>query len=205
MPNLTLPKSTQPSRGRPFRIGAGARIAVTLLEMLIAISVASIVLAAALPRINLGRYKVDAAMRILQGALQQAHRAAIQRQHDVIVGFDAAAAQVQVLYDANNNGEPDEGEQVARIPLQEGNRFAAPPVGISGAPTTAIAGSNLTEVSGLPSLVFRRDGATSSELEVYMRAPGAASQDYRALTVLQSTGRVQSFRYSGVSWRKDGG
>lgn len=168
-------------------------------------AVASIVLAAALPRINLGRYKVDAAMRILQGTLQQAQRNAIQRQHDVIVGFDTAAAEMQVLYDANNNRGPDEGERVVRIPLQEGNRFAAPPVGIRGTSTTAVAGSNLTEVSGLPSVIFRRDGATSSELEVYVRAPGATSQDYRALTVVQSTGRTQWFRYSGVAWRKDGG
>lgn len=183
----------------------GARQGITLIEMLVAMSLASIVLAAALPRINLGRYKVDAAMRIVQGTLQQAHRGAIQRQHDVIVGFDVAAGQMQVLYDANNNRGADEGEQVSRIPLQEGNRFAAPSTGIRGTSTTAIAGSNLTEVGGLPSVIFRRDGATSSELDVYLGAPSATSQDYRALTVAQSTGRVQSFRYSGAAWRKDGG
>ena len=172
--------------------------------MLVAISVASIVLAASLPRINLGRYKVDAAMRIVQGALQQAHRNAIQRQHDVIVSFDTAAAQMRVLHDANNNHGQDPDEQVVRIPLQEGNSFAAPPAGIGGGPTAAIAGSTLITVSGLPGVIFRRDGATSSGLEVYVRAPGVASRDYRALAVVQSTGRVQSFRYSGGAWRKDG-
>lgn len=206
MTDRTLPPRLLPAGGRRVRHARRRdRRAITLIEMLIAISVASIVLAAALPRINLGRYKVDAAMRILQGTLQQAHRNAIQRQHDVIVSFDTAAAQMRVLHDANNNRGPDEGEQIVRIPLQEGNRFAAPPVGVRGTPTAAVAGSNLSEVSGLPSVTFRRDGATSSELEVYVRAPGAGSQDYRALTVVQSTGRVQSFRYSGASWRKDGG
>ncbi len=172
--------------------------------MLVAISLASIVLAASLPRINLGRYKVDAARRIVQGTLQQAHRTAIQRQHDVIVSFDTAAAQMRVLHDVNNNRGQDPDEQVVRVPLQEGNSFAAPASGIRGGPAAAIAGSTLITVSGLPSVIFRRDGATSSGFEVYIRAPGAASNDYRALAVVQSTGRVESFRSSGGAWRKDG-
>lgn len=188
----------------PLSGGRGSYGAFTLIEMLIAISIASIVLAAALPRINLGRYKVDAAMRVVQGTLQQAQRNAIQRQHDVIVGFDTAAAQMLVLYDANNNRGQDPGERAVRVPLQEGNRFEAPALGVRGGATAAVAGSTLLTVSGLPSVIFRRDGATSSEFEVYVRAPGAASKDYRALAVVQSTGRVQSFRYSGATWRKDG-
>lgn len=194
-----------PASRDPFRSGFGIRRAVTLIEMLIAISVASIVLAAALPRINLGRYKVDAAMRILQVTLQQAQRNAIQRQHDVIVSFDTAGARMQVLYDANNNRGADAGEQSVWIPLQEGNRFAAPAAGIHGTPTAVITGSNLSELNEFPSVTFRRDGATSSEVEVYLRAPGAKSQDYRALSVVQSTGRVQWFRYSGTTWSKAGG
>lgn len=172
--------------------------------MLVALSVASIVLAASLPRINLGRYKVDAALRIVQGSLQQAHRGAIQRQHDVIVSFDTAASQIRVHYDVNNNRGLDAGEQLARVSLQEGNSFAAPSIGVRGVATAAIAGSNLTVVSGLPSVIFRRDGATSTDLEIYVRAPGAASRDYRALTVVQSTAKVQLFRFSGAGWRKEG-
>lgn len=191
------------SRGdssRPMR----DRAALTLLEMLIAISVASIVLAAALPRIDLGRYRVDAAMRIAQGAVQQAHRNAIQRQHDVILSFDTAAAEIRVLYDANNNRGQDPDDRLVRIPLQEGNRFGAPASGIRGTITAAVAGSNLILLSGLPSVIFRRDGATSSDLEIYLRAPGPASTSYRALTVVQSTARVQLYRYSGGAWRKEG-
>lgn len=181
-----------------------AREAFTLLEMLVALSVASIVLAAALPRINLGRYKVDAALRIAQGTVQQAHRSAIQRQHDVIISFDTASARMHVLYDANNNRGLDAGEQTAIVPLQEGNTFGAPAVGFRGTPTPSVSGPNLTIVGGLPSVIFRRDGASSSGLDVYLRAPGDAARDYRALTVVQSTGRVQRFRYSGTAWSEDG-
>lgn len=186
-----------------FRATGRKRHAFSLIELLVAMSVASIVLAAALPRLNLARYKADAAMAIAQGVLQQAHRNAVQRQHDVIVGFDITGSVMRVLYDADNDRAADPGEQVALIPLQEGNGFAAPSVGVRGIPTTAIAGSNIATVNGLPSVIFRRDGAASSDLEIYIRAPGS-TLDFRALAVVQSTGRVQRFRYSGTAWRKDG-
>lgn len=200
-----LPSGLCSFRRRRSLIGGGrSRAAVTLLEMMVVVALAGIVLAAALPRVNLGRYKVDAAMRIVQGTLQQAQRNAIQRQHDVIVGFDTAASLIRVLYDANNNRGADPGEHIVRIPLQEGNRFAAPGTGLGGTATAAVAGPNLTEIAGLPSVIFRRDGATSSEVAVYVRAPGSA-QDYRALAITQSTGRAQLFRYTAGVWRKDGG
>lgn len=187
----------------PFR-RPRTRRAMTMIELLVAISIASIMLAAALPRINLAGYRLDAAMRVAYGAVQQAHRSAIQRQHDVVLSFDTASAQMRVLYDANNNRGRDAGEQLSLVSLQDGNRFDVPSSGIRSVPTAAINGPNLATVDGLPSVIFRRDGATSSELEVYLRAPGSGSRDFRALAVVQSTGRVQRYRYNGTVWREEG-
>jgi hypothetical protein len=54
---------------------------------------------------------------------------------------------------------------------------------------------------GMPTVIFRRDGAASSDLEVYVVSSRALPDDFRAIQVVQSTGRTDWFRYLNDHWK----
>jgi hypothetical protein len=53
----------------------------------------------------------------------------------------------------------------------------------------------------MPTVIFRRDGAASSDLEVYVVSSRALPDDFRAIQVVQSTGRTDWFRYLNDHWK----
>jgi hypothetical protein len=75
---------------------------------------------------------------------------------------------------------------------------------VLGGGALAIQGQNLRSVDGMPSLTFRRSGSASSDLEVYLGSRRGDPDDYRAVVVTQSTGRVEWFKYVGGQWRQGG-
>lgn len=176
----------------------------TLLEIMIVVCIIAIMTTIALPRMNITQWKVDGAMRIVQGVLQQAERNAIQRQMEVGVSFDAVNNRVRIHYDQNDNHAIDAGEETFWHSLEEGNRFATPPVGVSGAVGSFIAGNTITTSSdGYPTVYYHRDGAASTAFEVYLRSSSNNVNDFRALVVTQATGRVDIFKY-GTTWFRAG-
>jgi prepilin-type N-terminal cleavage/methylation domain-containing protein len=181
----------------------GAR-GVTIFELLIVLSVMAILSAIALPRINLHQFRVDAGVRQVQSALQQGLRFAVQRQHDVYVSFDVAGQRLVTVDDKNNNGtaEPDEKTQWRQ--LEDGVRFATPPTSIEGNPLAAVAGSNIKTINGLPTIIFRRDGAASTDLQVYITSTRPDAGDFKALSVTRSTGRVDYYSYRNGAWVRGG-
>lgn len=176
------------------------RAGFTLIEMLIVVTIMGILAALALPKLRAASYDADAGMRTIQSALQQAHRIAILRQTDVMVSFDTANARVRIVYDANNNHQLDPGEEFRWKPLEKGDRFVIPPSGVQMAPTASIVGSSLASRDDFPTVYYHRDGAVSSELELYMSSNRSDKSDIRALHVRQATGRVQVYRYNGSTW-----
>jgi prepilin-type N-terminal cleavage/methylation domain-containing protein len=176
----------------------------TLFELLVTISVISILAAVALPRINLHQFRVDAGIRVVQTALQQGTRYAVQRQHDVYVSFDIPGNRLLVVDDVNNSGTADAGERVQWRSLEDGVRFAVPPSAIGGNALAAIAGSNLRTVNGLPTIIFRRDGAASTDLQVYITSTRPDAGDFKALSVTRSTGHVDYYRYNAGAWVRGG-
>lgn len=187
------------SRDRP---SSPARPGVTIVELVFVVVVMSILAAIALPRVNLHRFRIDAAMRGVQTTLQQAHRAAVLRQHDVVASFDVPGRRVCVIDDVNNNGAADAGERVRWTTLDDGVRFATPPAGIAGGAIAPVAGSNLVSVGGLPSVIYRRDGSASSEVQAFITSSRPNPTDFRALSVTRSTGRVDWYRYTGSAWAR---
>lgn len=182
----------------------GRALGFTIFEMLAVMAIISILAAIALPRVNLHQFRIDAGVRTVQGALQQASRFSVQRQHDVIVGFDVAGGRVMTLDDRNNDGLVTAGEKLTWRPLEDGVRFAAPPTAIGSNPVAAVAGSNLQPVNGYPSLVFHRDGATSSDVQIYITSTRPNATDFKALAVTQSTGRVDYYSYRTLAWVRGG-
>jgi prepilin-type N-terminal cleavage/methylation domain-containing protein len=188
----------------PTEQSSGTRLrGVTAIELLIVLALIGILAGFALPRINFGQFQADAGARLVRITLQGAQRMAITRQYDVVVSFDTANGRLRVLEDRNDNEQVDPGERATWHPLEDGVHFAVPPAPADGTPATApVVGSNLRSVDGMPSVIFRRDGAASSTVTAYLTAKQANPNDFRAVRVVQSTGRTEWLRYLDGRWKR---
>ena len=171
----------------------------TVLELMIVIALISIVAAFAYPKVNFQQFQVDAGARLMRLTLQNAQRLAVTRQYDVVVSFDLANRRMRVLEDGNNNDVVDAGERVTWHNLEDSVHFAVPPAGVNGNVATSIVGSAKT-IDGMPSIVFHRDGAASSDMEIYLTSKRAKSNDFRGVLVTQSTGHTDWYRYINSRW-----
>jgi prepilin-type N-terminal cleavage/methylation domain-containing protein len=186
-------------RARRFRRTRGG---FTITELVVVLAMLAIVAAMGIPRMRTTRYKADAAAQLVRTLLQAAQRDAITRQSNVIVSVDTAASRLRIVQDYNNNDTLNTSDRVVYRRIEEGTHFAAPTMGRVGgvALSTAYAGSALRTVSTLPSVVFRRDGSASSDLELYLTLRTGVANEYRAVIVTPATGRVDVYRYSGTAW-----
>jgi prepilin-type N-terminal cleavage/methylation domain-containing protein len=188
-----------------FRARPNHRSGFTLIEIMIVMVMIAIVAGIALPKMQVTQYKVDGAMRVAQATLQQAERGAVQRQMEVAVSFDTAKKRIRVHYDFNSNDAIDSGEEVMWKPLEEGNRFATPPRGVSMSAGSFIVGNAIsTSPDGYPTVYYHRDGAASTNYELFIRSSSNSVDDFRALVVTQATGRVDLFRYGAGAWQRAG-
>lgn len=188
----------------PFFEGRVRNRGFTLFELLVVLAVMSILAAVMFPKVNLHQFRIDAGVRSTQGALMQAERYAVQRQHDMIVSFDVPGKRLLLIDDQNNNSATDVGEKVMVRPLEDGVRFAIPPAAIGVGAVSAVSGTNLVSIAGYPSIVFHRDGATSTDLQVYITSTRPDATDFKGLTVTQSTGHVDYYSYRTKSWKRGG-
>lgn len=175
-----------------------------MFELLIVMAMISILATIALPKLNLGQFRIDAGVRKVQGVLMQAQRYSVQRQHDMVVKFDVPGKRVILLDDRNNNGATDAGEKVMFQVLEDGVQFATPPAAIGGGTISAVAGTKLVTLEGYPAVVFHRDGATSTDVQVYLTYTRNIATDFKALAVTQSTGHVDYYSYRTGNWARGG-
>jgi hypothetical protein len=142
--------------------------------------------------------------------LFRSQTAAVGSQHNMLVAIDAAKGEVYVVDDANNNMAVDPGERVIGTALQDGVKFAAPPSSIPGLPsaTGAVTGTTLMTVTvhglSLPTIVFRCDGAASTDAQIYLTSKRGLLNDNRAVSLVQSTGRVDWYKNAGGTWTLGG-
>jgi hypothetical protein len=151
-----------------------------------------------------GRYRADGLAQVVRKSLQQAQRTSLVRQHDVLVSFDTARQRIRVALDANNDGIIGSAEVITWQSLTDGGRFSNPPSTVDGgaAPSIPIAAASLKSFTSMPSVTFHRDGSVSSDLGVYFTTKEGPLTDFRAVTVLQSTGRVEWYRYGKTAtWK----
>lgn len=187
---------------RSVPIGSAPRRGYTILELTVVLIMVSIIAGMAVPRLNYEKYRADAAMRTVRTVLQSAERNAIMRQTNVVVGFDATGRQMVIVEDANNNCTYDSGERKTIRPLEDGAKFAVPPTSYSGSASPAISGSNLCTILGSSAIQFLRDGAASTDLEVYITSSRGSTNDFRLVRVVQATGRADGYRYNGTAWKR---
>lgn len=173
------------------------RAGYTIVELIVTLVIMAVALAAVAPRVNRAAYDADAAARVIAGALQVAQRLAVTEQSTVVVGFDTTRGRMRVLEDRNGNLRYDPGvadsERVTWRPVDtRAAAFARPPAGVNGAVAASLASftTPAATTDGLPSVAFRRDGAASDNVEVYVRVVRGAVTEWRAVTVARATGRV---------------
>ena len=179
-----------------------ARRGFTIIELLMVIVLISIVAAWGLPRFSIARYRADAAGRLVRTLMQTAQRNAITRQSNVIVSFDLTYNRLRIVQDYNNNDTLNTADLVSYRGLEEGAKFVTPTwPGVGGVtPSASVTGPALRTVSGLTSITFRRDGSASSDGEIYVTTRDAVKEEFRAVTVVASTGKTDMFKWNGSTW-----
>ena len=178
------------------------RSGFTLVELMMVVVLIALTSAWALPKFSIARYRADAAGRLVRTQIQVARRNAITRQSDVIFSFDIPGNRIRIVQDFNNNDTVNVGDKVDYRKLEDGAKFATPswagPTGVI--PTAALTGSSLRTVAGLPGVIFRRDGAASSDFQVYVTVRDANKTEYRAVTLVGASGRTDFWKYNGTAW-----
>ena len=105
----------------------------------------------------------------------------------------------------NNDGLPNTGERVTFRPLEEGALFDVPASGVHGTVTSSVSGTGVKTVQSMPSIIFRRNGSTSGDVELYLSTQHKGVKQFRGVTVAQATGRTEWFRLVKGSWWRSGG
>jgi prepilin-type N-terminal cleavage/methylation domain-containing protein len=186
----------------------------TLIEMMIVVTLIAIVTATAMPHIDYQAYRQDAAARTVKSAMQGAQAYAVSSQHNVFVDVDQPHAVLYVVYDYNDNLSWDQanGEHLIAVPLQDGVIIAQPPAALPGMGTptagvgmttpaiVAVAGKT-TSTNGY---TYRGDGAVSTDVQIYMNSKRGLARDWRAISIIPSTGRVDWYKYVNGVWTLEG-
>jgi prepilin-type N-terminal cleavage/methylation domain-containing protein len=180
------------------------RAGMTLIETMMALAVMGIIGGVAVTRLNTVAFKMDAAARVAHTTVQQAQRLALTRQFDVIVSIDLPTRRIRIAEDANNDGAIAPDERFRWKALEDSARFDDPPSSVLGGGAMAVQGQNIRDIDGMPSIIFRRSGSASSDLELYIGSKRGQADDFRGVVVTQATGRVEWFKYVGGQWRPGG-
>jgi prepilin-type N-terminal cleavage/methylation domain-containing protein len=189
---------------RHARPWSRVRRGFTIIELAVVLIMVGIITGMAIPRLNYQRYRADAAARVTRAVLQTSQRQAIMRQTNMLVVFDVANRRMSVIADTNNSYTADPGERVRVTPLEEGAQFLLPTAAVPGTtmPTTPVSGPNLRTVWGMPAVAFLRDGASSTDVNVYVCSARCLPENQRALILTQASGRTESWRFNGSAWRR---
>lgn len=177
----------------------------TMIETLLVLAIIGIVTAIGLPKLDTFKYRSDATAVMIRSLMMQAQREAIVGQHDLIVSIDTTRHRLILGFDKNNDGSIVTTERIRTQALPDQSRFITPtsPLGTSGLNAFgAIRAEKITTLSGLPSVIFRRDGSVNTTLELYTTSQRNSARDWRVTTVTQATGRTEFQRWNGNAWVK---
>jgi Tfp pilus assembly protein FimT len=187
---------------------SSGRVGVTLVEMMVVIGLMGLMAAIVAPRIDFEHYQIEGGMQAASTTLMAAQREAVAKQHNVAVMFDTANSSLRILYDLDNDNTVDASERIRVIQLDTHVRFGRASAPALPAPLDANAINFTRIISGLPSVVFHRNGSASQAGGFYLTSVRAAAgvarhqRDTRALELYRATGRPEWWRYNGTTWTR---
>ena len=181
------------------------RSAVTLIELLMVVTILGVVVGIGVWKIDVARYQINGDQQVVGTALIAAQREAIAKQHNMIVVFDDANSAMRIVSDSNNNGQADANENVRTITLGDRVRYGLGTATAMSWGSSAISFTTLEGGSGLPCVIFYRNGSASESRGVYLSSTRAQSdpafvRDIRAIHVERATGRAEWWHYDGSTW-----
>lgn len=182
---------------------ARTRAGVSLIELLMVVVIVGMLVKFAAPKIDMTRFRMNSVVQLLGNSILAAQRQAVTQQHDVVVFIDSASRRLRILEDRNNNAVINSGEHVRFVSFGEGVVFGRGPAP-AGAPGSAVIAIT-RRLSGVPVLVFHRDGSASEQGGFYVTSAQAQrgnvrATDARAVTVDRATGRASWYRYGTSGW-----
>ena len=175
----------------------------SMLELLTTLMIMGVVAVMTVPRMDLSHMKSDAALRQVTTFFVQAQRTALVKQYNVIVSIDVPNNRLRLVEDRNNSGLIDGDDRSFWMGLEPGTQFASTPLPVDGMSGTVTFTKPRT-IDGYPSVIFRRNGAASSDGVVFFSARIADPGSLRGVVITQSTGRADPFKYTGSSWVRAG-
>ena len=181
------------------RFAGQSRRGFSMVELIIVLVMMAVLARMALPKLQLSQFRADAAAQQVRSVFQTAQRTSLTRQYDVIVSVDTAQFGLRIAEDVNNDGSIQVSEWKFWRPTGEGNRFDVPPKGLNAASVaSSVVGAQLKVVDGMKSVIFHRDGSTSTDAEIYVQSEYKGRTDYRVITVTRATGRTELYRLAGT-------
>lgn len=177
----------------------------TMIETLLVLAILGVVAAIGLPKLDVYKYRSDATAVMIRSLMMQAQREAIVGQHDLIVSIDTTRHRMILGFDKNNDGSIVTSERIRTQALPDESRFITPTNSLNTPGLNAfgpIRAEKITTLSGLPSVIFRRDGSVNTTLELYTTSARNRPKDWRVTTVVQATGRTEYQRWNGSEWVK---
>jgi prepilin-type N-terminal cleavage/methylation domain-containing protein len=179
------------------------RSGFSMIELLTTLIIMGMIAAMAVPRLDLSHMRSDAALRQVTSLMILAQRMALTKQYDVIVSVDAATSRVRLIEDRNNSGVIDAGDRSFWTALEGGVTFAPTPVALDGMSGTVTFVRPRT-IDGFPSVIFRRNGAASSDGVLFFTTKVSDPSSLRAVMISQSTGRTDPYKFTGSAWVRAG-
>lgn len=186
---------------------AGDRRGFTVIEMLIAMIIIGILAAVTIPRLDTSKTRAKAAALRLGTTLLAVQREAIGKQHQMVVVIDTAGRRIRIVDDSTNDGIWNNGERIRSVEIGDGIKFARPaaatarPFGSNGVNFT-----NVEPTTGLPAIVFYRNGSTQEYGGLYISSPkalsGATKEGIWAVEITRATGRAEWYNWNGSSWKR---
>ena len=203
-----LMQGALPSRSSPGRRGAaGARRGFTLIEMLLVMIIIGILATIMVPRLDTSKGRAKAAALRLGTTLLAVQREAIGKQHQMVVMVDTVGRRLRILDDSTNDGIWNNSERVRSMEIGDGIAFGRP-AGVSARPFggSAVAFTTVEPTTGLPAIVFYRNGSTQEYGGLYLSSPkalsGATSEGIWAVEITRATGRAEWYNWNGTGWKR---
>ncbi len=175
----------------------------SMIELLTTLIIMGMIAAMAVPRIDMSRMRGDAALRQMTTLFVQAQRTALSKQYNVILSVDIATNRVRLVEDRNNSNTFDTGDRMMWMALEPGVRFTTSPAPLDGMSGTVVF-LKPKLIDSFTSVIFRRNGAASSDGALFFTSKPTDPGATRAITITQSTGRADPFKYNGTTWVRAG-